>query len=62
VLEDLIDTLISKNVIRHTDLPAAAQRKRSQRKGMRTRLVGALDLSGKDERLLVNLLPRPLHD
>jgi len=26
VLEDLIDTLIMKNVIRHTDLPAAAQK------------------------------------
>ena len=52
VLEDLIDTLISKNVIRHTDLPAAAQRKLSQRKGMRNRLVGALDLFGNDERLL----------
>ena len=52
VIEDLIDTLISKNVIRHTDLPAAAQRKLSLRKGLRTRLAGALDLFGKDERLL----------
>ena len=52
VIEDLIDTLISKNVIRHTDLPAAAQRKLSQRKGMRSRLAGALDFFGKDERLL----------
>jgi hypothetical protein len=52
VLEDLIDTLIMKNVIRHTDLPAAAQRKLTLRKGLRNRMQGALNLLGGDERIL----------
>lgn len=52
VLEDLIDTLIMKNVIRHTDLPDAAQRKLMLRKGLRNRMHGALNLLGGDERLL----------
>ncbi len=52
VLEDLIDTLITKNVIRHTDLPPAAQKKLMQRKGLRNRISGALDFLGQDERLL----------
>jgi len=52
VLEDLIDTLIMKNVIQHTDLPAAAQRKMLIRKGLRNRLHGALNLLGGDDRIL----------
>ena len=52
VLEDLIDTLITKNVIRHTDLPPAAQKKLMLRKGLRSRISGALDFLGQDERLL----------
>lgn len=52
VIEDLIDTLILKNVIRHTDLPAAAQRKLMLRKGLRNRMQGALNLLGDDEGLL----------
>jgi hypothetical protein len=52
VLEDLIDTLMSKGVIRHTDLPDAAQKKLLLRKGLRSRLSGALDLLGSDERIL----------
>jgi hypothetical protein len=52
VLEDLIDTLISKGVIRHTDLPDAAQKKLLLRKGLRSRISGALDLLGTDERIL----------
>jgi hypothetical protein len=52
VLEDLIDTLIMKNVIRHTDLPAAAQTKLVLRKGLRNRVKGALNLLGGDERIL----------
>lgn len=52
VLEDLIDTLILKNVIRHTDLPAAAQKKLLLRKGLRNRMQGALNLLGDDSRLL----------
>lgn len=52
VLEDLIDTLILKNVIQHTDLPSAAQRKMLIRKGLRSRLHDALNLLGGDDRLL----------
>lgn len=52
VLEDLIDTLIVKNVIRHTDLPEAAQRKLMLRKGLRNRMQDALNLFDRDERIL----------
>ncbi len=52
VLEDLIDTLIMKNIIRHTDLPDAAQRKLVQRKGLRNRMQGALNLIDSVERIL----------
>lgn len=52
VIEDLIDTLIMKNVIRHTDLPAAAQKKLILRKGLRNRVKGALNLLGGDEGVL----------
>jgi len=52
VLEDLIDTLIMKNVIHQTDLPAAAQKKLMVRKGLRNRIHGALNLLGSDDRLL----------
>ena len=52
VLEDLIDTLITNNVIRHTDLPPAAQHKLVVRKGLRNRMQGALNLLDGDERLL----------
>lgn len=52
VIEDLIDTLIMKNVIRHTDLPAAAQKKLVLRKGLRNRVQGALNLLGGDDQVL----------
>jgi hypothetical protein len=52
VLEDLIDTLIVKNVIRHTDLPVAAQQKITRRKGLRNRMQGALNLLGDDQRII----------
>jgi hypothetical protein len=52
VLEDLIDTLILKNVIHQTDLPAPAQKKLMVRKGLRTRIHGALNLLGTDDRIL----------
>jgi hypothetical protein len=52
VLEDLIDTLIKSNVIRHTDLPAAAQHKLVVRKGLRNRMQGALNLLDGDEQIL----------
>jgi len=46
VMEDLIDVLIEKGVLRLTDLPGEAQRKLLARKDMRRRLKGALDLLG----------------
>jgi hypothetical protein len=52
VLEDLIDTLIMKNVIRHTDLPVAAQQKLVKRKGLRNRMQGALNLLGGDGQVI----------
>jgi hypothetical protein len=52
VIEDLIDTLIEKNVIRLTDLPEPAQKKLMMRKGLRNRMQGALDLLGNDEKIL----------
>ena len=52
VIEDVIDTLIKTQVIRLTDLPEAAQRKLTQRKGLRNRLHGALDLIGRDDGIL----------
>ena len=52
VLEDLIDTLIMKNVIRHTDLPSAALKKLALRKGLRQRLHGSLNLLDGDHGVL----------
>lgn len=49
VLEDLIDTLMDKGILRVTDLPQEAQRKLSARKGLRSRLHGALDLLGDND-------------
>lgn len=52
VIEDVIDTLIQNNVIRLTDLPAAAQKKLMERKGMRNKMQGALNLFGDDDVIL----------
>ena len=59
VVEDLIDVLIARHVIRITDLPAQAQRKLSERKRARDRMkahalrlfgaTGAIPLSYVDE-------------
>jgi len=50
VLEDLIDTLISKNVLNITDLPVEAQTKLFSRKSFRERANrDALKLFGDDE-------------
>ncbi|MEC5397914.1 hypothetical protein [Uliginosibacterium sp. H1] len=46
VMEDLIDVLIEKGVLRLTDLPPQAQRKLLARKDKRRRLQGALNLLG----------------
>jgi hypothetical protein len=44
--------VIAKNVIHQTDLPAPAQKKLMARKGLRTRIHGALNLLGTDDRIL----------
>ena len=50
VIEDVIDTLISKNVINITDLPLEAQTKLFSRKSFRERATrDALRLFGGDE-------------
>lgn len=46
VVEDIINTLIDKNLIRFTDLPDAAQQKLVLRRSLRKNL-GALDLLGE---------------
>lgn len=48
VLEDVIDLLIERGVIRFTDLPAAAQTKLLERRSMRASLQ-KLDLLGDEE-------------
>lgn len=47
VVDDIIDTLIAKNLIRFTDLPEAAQNKLVHRRSLRRSLT-ALDLLGQD--------------
>lgn len=49
VMEDLIDVMLDKGLLRLTDLPAEAQRKLLARKDMRRRMQGALDLLGGDD-------------
>ena len=44
VLEDVIDVLINKNIIRFTDLPEAARQKMQQRQRLREDLSPRLDL------------------
>ncbi len=51
VVEDLIDVLIQKGVLRVTDLPVGAQRKLAARKHLRGRLSGALDLLDRHDGL-----------
>lgn len=51
VLEDLIDVLIGKGVIRFTDLPEPAQMKLLQRKSLR-RNPSELTLLGEDDGLI----------
>jgi hypothetical protein len=49
VMEDLLDVMLSKGLLRLTDLPAEAQRKLLARKDMRRRMTGALDLLGGED-------------
>lgn len=52
VLEDLIETLISKDLIHFTDLPEAAQTKLLERRSLR-RSVNALQIFHEDDQPLV---------
>ncbi len=52
VIEDVVDTLIAKNVIRLTDLPAAAQKKMTHRQNKRSQVIGALNLLDTDNEIL----------
>ncbi len=47
VVEDIVNTLIEKNVIRFTDLPEAAQHKLLERRSLR-RAKGTLKLFGEE--------------
>lgn len=51
VIEDIVDTLIDKNVIRFTDLPEQAREKIMQRKSTRERLFGTTDLLGSEDEI-----------
>lgn len=46
VIEDVVDVLIARGLLRLTDLPPDAQRKLLARKGARARLRDGLDLIG----------------
>lgn len=52
VLEDLVETLVSRNVIHFTDLPEAAQTKLLERRSLRRSLNG-LQLLQEDEQKLI---------
>ncbi|KAB2968285.1 MAG: hypothetical protein F9K15_09915 [Zoogloea sp.] len=49
VIEDVVDVLIQRGLLRLTDLPADAQRKLLTRKGARARLQQGLNLLGPDD-------------
>jgi hypothetical protein len=49
VMEDLIDVMLDKGLLRLTDLPAEAQRKLLARKDMRRQMQGALRLLDDDD-------------
>lgn len=52
VVEDLIDSLIRRDLLHFTDLPDAAQEKLLERRKLR-RSVNALDLFGADDQKLI---------
>lgn len=49
VLEDLVEVLVNRGVIRYTDLPEAARRKLHQRAETRAELNGLSGLLGDEE-------------
>jgi hypothetical protein len=51
VIEDIVDTLIAKNVITLTDLPLGAREKIMQRKSTRERIFGASDIIESEDKL-----------
>jgi len=51
VLDDIVNLLIEKNLIRFTDLPPAAQRKLSERRGLREHSAH-LQLLGDETRVI----------
>jgi hypothetical protein len=51
VIEDLVDTLIAKNVITLTDLPLSAREKIMQRKSTRERIFGTSDIIESEDKL-----------
>ena len=53
VLEDLVDVLVSRGVIRYTDLPEAARNKLHARAETRAKLGGLSNLLGEDEQRLL---------
>ncbi|QKV53546.1 hypothetical protein [Comamonas antarctica] len=52
VLEDLIEALLANGTLRLTDLPPQALEKLNQRKRVREKVRGSLDLIDDDEELL----------
>lgn len=52
VLEDLIDALLAKGVLRLTDLPPQALEKLNRRKSVRRRLRDSLDLIEDEDGIL----------
>ena len=53
VLEDVVTALVSKGVIRYTDLPEAARRKLDQRAVTRAEIEGLSGLLGDDDHHLI---------
>lgn len=53
VLEDVVTALVTKGVIRYTDLPEAAQRKLDQRAVTRAEIEGLSGLLGDDDNHLI---------
>jgi hypothetical protein len=51
VIEDIVDTLIDKNIIRFTDLPVEAREKIMQRKSTRERLFGTSDIIESEDKI-----------
>lgn len=52
VLDDLVNVMVEKNLMRFTDLPEAAQQKLMERRSLRQSL-NALNLFGEDEQKLI---------